>query len=724
MAVGALGALDFQVGVRDAFTSPLRKMFNASTMLDDSMTQLKAVIHEFNDAEIISTIRMGAKNLMMVVLAKNVWEYSSATLASNMAMARGVTDTAALFFEQSRLRLMYGATAEEVATLTASTSLLKLSGNSMRDFNKATLMLGATTNLGIKGAASLSEFLVRDLGVSVDKLLPAFDQLSKTIRSVGISGTEAADALRGASGTLARMSEDARGKALPAFIKIAGAFKTLGVDANAASGMINSMMDVTSSGGVLLASKIGSAMGKTGEEMRRGLADGTIQADDAMKAFVNTLQVGTKAAPMSALMIKIRAKMYGIEEKEFTKLVRAKESGRAATMWENKATMGLVATYRLLADPMKRYGTMALEAVTWIGGMAGAVNNINNLMKSETAIKVANTAVTWARTTAMGSESLATMSLAAAGEESFLMKTKNFAMDIKTIAIQKMQNLWTVLTTASTWNLNAAMAANPIGAVVVAVVALVAVLAYLWNKFEVGSLLLDELKSAFQPVMDAFEDIKGAVGELMAPFAGLFNFGGKAGGMFKILQDVIRVMLKVSFFPLRVVFFAISGIMKGIAWVIHGVAVGFKKLGSNILWFLGPIGWAVKIFTLLWKKFDVGVKISSTLAHVWERMAKAWSAIKSFLHMDGGQEPPKMASGGIVTRATMATVGEAGPEAIIPLGGARAAQYLGGTGSRDVVNAIERLIEITKKRSNDSGSGNMDLGMDYPIYRLIGGYGV
>jgi TP901 family phage tail tape measure protein len=48
----------------------------------------------------------------------------------------------------------------------------------------------------------------------------------------------------------------------------------------------------------------------------------------------------------------------------------------------------------------------------------------------------------------------------------------------------KLLSTWTRITTVSQWNLNAAMMANPIGVVVLAIIALVAIIAVAWAKFE------------------------------------------------------------------------------------------------------------------------------------------------------------------------------------------------------------------------------------------------
>lgn len=752
MAVGAIGKLDLEVALKDYFSKPSQKitesmdrMYQKSFMVTNTMKDIETATERFKTKGYGQAVLMGILTTEMGILGESVRSYTSATLAANMSMARGVRDTAMLFIEQGRLRLMYGATTEEVAALTAATSLLKLSGSSMREFNRVTLMLGATTDLGIQGATNLSEFLVRDLGVSVDNLFPAFDQLSKTVRSVGISGSEAATALKGASNALARMSEDARGKALPAFIRIAGAFKTLGVDTDFATGMINDMMDVTSSGGVLLASKIGRAMGKTGEEMRRGLADGTISADVAMQKFVETMQVGTKTAPMNALQIKIQAGIYHLNEQQLTKLVRAKEKGRTATMWENKATMGLVATYRLLANPLKRYGTMAKEAVVWVGGIAGALANMLILTKAENLTRlnsirlktieaVADTYHNAKMAISISLTAEETAAMAANGiiqKSNFLWDMKLFAIGMKKIVMSRMNLALTWLgvgansaeatalgvTTVAQWNLNAAMDANPVGAIIVAIVALVAlfailykkfglataavvtltvvsgpvigaiaalvaIFAWLWKKLEVGTIIMNELTEILQPVKDAFNEIKAALQPLWDSFSKIFNTGKGTTGMFAMMAKGVGFLVKGIFWPLKK--------------ILSLVAIGFKVMAVGIMYALKPVLWAI------------------------DKMLK----VKAFFGgLFGGGPTKAMAEGGIVTKPTTALIGEAGPEAVIPLGRRSFIPIV--SGSDNIVKTIRELIEITKKtKSRDSGGVGMDLGMDYPIYRLIGSYGV
>ena len=62
------------------------------------------------------------------------------------------------------------------------------------------------------------------------------------------------------------------------------------------------------------------------------------------------------------------------------------------------------------------------------------------------------------------------------------------------------------------------------------------------------------------------------------------------------------------------------------------------------------------------------------------------SSIGSFLGFGGDdEEPVAMAKGGVVSSPTNAIIGEAGPEAVIPL------DRMGGMGSDAVVSAIQTL---------------------------------
>ena len=93
---------------------------------------------------------------------------------------------------------------------------------------------------------------------------------------------------------------------------------------------------------------------------------------------------------------------------------------------------------------------------------------------------------------AIGADSISMMANMANAQKGVTaaMGAAKAMLGIKTLAESaaiiktKLLSAWTRITTVSQWNLNAAMMANPIGAVILAIVALVAIIAVAWAKFE------------------------------------------------------------------------------------------------------------------------------------------------------------------------------------------------------------------------------------------------
>src|SRR5690606_14656815 len=167
------------------------------------------------------------------------------------------------------------------------------------------------------------------------------------------------------------------------------------------------------------------------------------------------------------------------------------------------------------------------------------------------------------------------------------------------------------------------------------------------------------------------------------------------------------------------------------------------QIGSWVLLATGPIGIAI----LIWKNFD---DIVARLQGLWEgfkdRLLGIWESIKSGIRgavngiieiinsmirainrieirlpkipdwvpgiggRGGGSISfpniptiPKLASGGIVTRPTLAMIGEAGPEAVIPLNRGAAAAGSGpitinNSGTGGVEDITERLVGEIRRR--------------------------
>jgi phage-related protein len=260
------------------------------------------------------------------------------------------------------------------------------------------------------------------------------------------------------------------------------------------------------------------------------------------------------------------------------------------------------------------------------------------------------------------------------------------------------------------WALNAALLANPITWIVVAIMALVAVFVILWNECEgfrnFWINLWEGIKSVFSTVWEAIkkfftetipnifngfinfvkENWQALLLLLVNPFAGAFkllydncegfrNFidkwVAKIGQFFKDLWTGIKnVFAGVGKWFADVFTGAWNGIKKAFAAVgnffsgiWNSIKAIFSKVGSTIGdavsgAFKTAINWvlekAIGIINGFLKAINLGIDIINAIPGV---------EIKKLAML----EVPKLAKGGITTGPTTALIGEAGREAVLPL---------------------------------------------------------
>lgn len=204
---------------------------------------------------------------------------------------------------------------------------------------------------------------------------------------------------------------------------------------------------------------------------------------------------------------------------------------------------------------------------------------------------------------------------------------------------------------AAQWALNAAMTANPIGLVILAVVALVAAFVIAYKKSET-------FRNIVQGAMKGVQVAIGWVGEAAV----------KAKDW--VVEKFDQVVGYLKGMPGKV-----TGAVSGM-W--DGLTGGFRGAINTI------IGW-------------------------WNDLSFSLPGIdKGPIHIPGftlsTPNIPYLADGGIVTRPTLALIGEAGPEAVLPL--SRGGGMFGGgvvrvalTLTADALSALERGRRIEADRS-------------------------
>lgn len=287
----------------------------------------------------------------------------------------------------------------------------------------------------------------------------------------------------------------------------------------------------------------------------------------------------------------------------------------------------------------------------------------------------------------------------------------------------------TKIATAAQWLLNVAMDANPIGLLVIAIAALV-----------VGLIIAYKHSETFRKIVNAvFADIKkfvvGAVTFVVAfvkthwmLLVGLLG-GPLALAVVAVIKHWNAIKTGVSTIlgaiksTVKNLWGDVTGIVtKGASDIldaIRGIPGDIKALGSHF----ADAGKAI-ITQFVNGMKNAGGVVEGIAGNVWSAVkgllnsaiAKINSALSFTIPLPGpdihvSTSIPYLAKGGIVTRPTLAMIGEAGPEAVIPLSRAGGVGGSGGESNLTVNLVLDgRVVQqslLKLKRTN----GNLELGL-------------
>lgn len=213
-------------------------------------------------------------------------------------------------------------------------------------------------------------------------------------------------------------------------------------------------------------------------------------------------------------------------------------------------------------------------------------------------------------------------------------------------------------------------------------------------------------------ILGALLVVLGTIGALVASISALFTaFAGVAiGGILLVAAKIIGAIAVIWLLweAVKWVWDNWGGIMKmlGVAWdylviafqmgidAIKGfftglwkfIKTGFTDFGDyiadiwNNFWDYLSIGWdgfkssvSDVMDYVIHSISNMVEKAKGMLAELWNSVTsapgKVWDTIKGLVGAGDDDAIPAMAKGGIVTRPTLALIGEAGPEAVIPLNG-------------------------------------------------------
>jgi len=264
-------------------------------------------------------------------------------------------------------------------------------------------------------------------------------------------------------------------------------------------------------------------------------------------------------------------------------------------------------------------------------------------------------------------------------------------------------NAWSLVTrvaTAVAAAFNAVMNANPISLIIIAIIALVAIIVILYQKNEAVRNIIQSAWEIIQNVISAawavIKVIFGAIMFVIGLVIDYFQLWWKIAvfvfdaiveaaqalwGAFKAVVGWIMGAVDgmVSFFrqlPGRIVA-VLSNMWQFLVDGFNNAKNGVISLVENFITTLtgipGRVGTAL---SGIWDGITSGAKgavngaigILNTLIHAFNKVIEGYNKIPLAPNIPTIPDIPKLAAGGIVTRPTYALIGEAGPEAVIPLG--------------------------------------------------------
>ena len=248
----------------------------------------------------------------------------------------------------------------------------------------------------------------------------------------------------------------------------------------------------------------------------------------------------------------------------------------------------------------------------------------------------------------------------------------------------------TKLQAAAQWLLNAAMNANPISLVVIAIVALIAIFVVLWNKCEgfrnFFIKLWDQIKAVWDNVAPYFKVIFEGIKTYFSILKDFLLAGFKAAWEgIKLVWSVVVSYFKMIWNNIKAVFSVVKSVLTG---DFKGAWEGIKRIWSNVTGFFSGVISKVgntfsKVTEIITKPFKSAI---DKVKGFFDNLKLKFPKIKlPHFNIEGefSLAPPSVpklsidwyAKGGILTKPTIFGMngnrlmggGEAGAEAILPI---------------------------------------------------------
>jgi hypothetical protein len=243
-------------------------------------------------------------------------------------------------------------------------------------------------------------------------------------------------------------------------------------------------------------------------------------------------------------------------------------------------------------------------------------------------------------------------------------------------AAMKVYKATQMVVTGVVWAFNAALNANPISLIVIGIAALIAGLVLAYKRFE-G--FRDVVDAVFSVVRNIVETVIGfVVTTIDTAITTITGVWETLGPILEIPFKVIKLYVETQFKLIRAVITTTVDVIKGIWSVVTGIFTNpigtITKLWSDAGAAIGKV--FTGIGTIIEKSMDAVVK---TIKGAINIIINGWNKIEfkipgfkigpvGYSGFTLGLPPiTPLATGGIVTGPMLSLIGEAGPEAVIPL---------------------------------------------------------
>jgi hypothetical protein len=221
---------------------------------------------------------------------------------------------------------------------------------------------------------------------------------------------------------------------------------------------------------------------------------------------------------------------------------------------------------------------------------------------------------------------------------------------------------------------------NPVSLIIIGIAALAAGIVYAYNHFEgfrnVVQSVIDYFKTAWPDIQNVIQNVFDVIRGLFDLYVGYIKWVWNTFGddLLKIVQGIFNVLKGVFDFFLGLFSGNWGRMLDGLVTAVRGIGgilsgafgAAFELVKTVVVGAVEGIWWAIK-------------GILNLIISGWESMINAFVRgvnlmVRGLNILPGPDLPelgrvdlPRLAKGGIVTSPTIAMIGEAGPEAIVPL---------------------------------------------------------